>query len=1341
MSTAKPAHHRLNIYLPQDRVRALAKGEALPDRCRGAALFADISGFTPLTEKLTRDLGIRRGIEELTRRINAVYDILIDDVELFGGSVIDFAGDATTCWFDEQEGNATARAVSYAQSMQRSMQTFTNLALKIAITSGPARRFVVGDPNYQLIDILAGATITRLSTAEHLANRGEILLDEKSSQQMGTSIEIQSWRTAENQERFAVLGVQAVRAASSPTEIRPIEVPVEILKPWLHPMVYERELSQHGAFLTELRPTVPVFMRFTGIDFDSDEQAQEKLDTFIRQVQAIVTRYGGALLQITIGDKGSYLYASFGSLSAHEDDAQRAVRAAVVLSQLPEEYTYLQALQIGISRGTMRTGAYGGKTRHTYGALGDETNLAARLMTTAEPGEILISGKVHKLVAESFSCQPRPPIPIKGKAESLPVFAVTGIRSARAIRLEEPTYPLPMMGRAAELKLIDEKLSLALQGQGQIIGITSEAGLGKSRLVAETIRLAHQRGFTGFGGACESSGTNTAYLVWRSIWRAFFNVDSAAPLRRQIRNLEDEIEDYAPTKIHTLPVLSTLLDIPIEDNDFTRTLTPEDRRNILTVLLEDSLRFASREEPLLLVLEDVHWIDPLSLDLLDKLARICAKLPLCIVIAYRPPEGTHLHERSMELLPHFTKVELRHLTLAESEQLIRAKLAQLFPERTSILPKALIAELSSRAEGNPFFMEELINYLRDRGLNPFEVQVQSLDLPSSLHVLILSRMDQLKESQKITLKTASIIGRLFSLDWLLGYYPELGEKEQVQTDLAVLSRLDLTPLDTPEPEVSYLFKHIITHQVAYESIAYAMRLRLHEQLAIFLEGRGADRHLELLAYHYGLSENVPKQREYFQKAGDAARVMYANEAAMANYDRLLPLLSEPQDLIEIHTRRGNVLILMGKWVEAETAYRAVLAYSQSIRNAQASARAQRMLGSICRMRGDYSAALDWLERARAGLAGLEDELELSQVLVEIGKVQERTGNYPRARESLESGLSLARQQEDRHFMAKILLELGSVAADLGNYTEARLFLTESLEWCRGYADKQGIAAAINNLGLLSNSQGDYLAARTLFQQSLAIRQEIGDKQGVAVSLGNLGRVAFEQGEYAESQEFLEEGLALHREMGDQRGILGSLINLGVRLQNQGDPVKARPYYEESLALARELGVPSATAASLLNLGVVAADLSDFTAARGFYEECLTVCRKIGDKEMTASTLLNLGYVAYEQKNLPNALDLIRESLELFQELDSRSGTVYGLVGLAAVFAEAGNPIKTVQLGAAAESLRNSIQLALASDGSRLYEQALAIARQRLNEIEFNSAWEAGMKMTLEDALKLAHEPG
>ena len=327
----------------------------------------------------------------------------------------------------------------------------------------------------------------------------------------------------------------------------------------------------------------------------------------------------------------------------------------------------------------MRTGAYGSPTRQSYGALGDDANLAARLMTTATSGEILISGRVQKAVAEVFTVEPRPSLRMKGKAEPIPVFAVTGISRQRAARLPEPTYRLPMVGRQAELAAVDEKLNLASQGKGQIVGIVAEAGMGKSRLVAEIIRLARKRGFVGYGGACQSSGTNTPYLVWHTIWQAFFDLDLEMQPKRQLRLLEGEIEDLAPERIEALPLLGVVLNLPLADNDFTRALDPQDRRGALEALLEDCLRSAARETPLLIVLEDLHWVDPLSHDLLEILARVCENLPVCFVLAYRPPDLVRLQKPRMEGLVYFTQIELKDLTTSDAEQLIRAKLAQALP--------------------------------------------------------------------------------------------------------------------------------------------------------------------------------------------------------------------------------------------------------------------------------------------------------------------------------------------------------------------------------------------------------------------------------------------------------------------------------------------------------------------------------------------------------------------------------------------------------------------------------------------------------------------------------------
>ncbi len=831
----------LSAYLPQDRLRALARDESLPNLTNGSALFADISGFTRLTETLRELLGPRLGAEELTKYLDAVYTALINEVEHDGGSVIGFAGDSITCWFDQAHGPAAARAAHCAFALQQAMAAFTaislpnnttiSLALKVAVATGLIHRFILGDPSIQYMDALVGTTVMRTSTAERLARKEEILVDDATVNALGDLLVIQEWRQDQDSgERFAVITAYAGKPASPVLPPVATHPPDSKLRAWINPSIFEREQAGQASFLTEFRPCTAVFVRFTGIEYDAGD-AQEKLDTLIRHIQGCAKRHQGTLLQVIVGDKGSYAYINFGALNSHEDDPRRSVKAALDLKKEVEELGLQVPLQIGISQGVMRVGLLGGRTRREYSALGDDVNLAARLMSSAAPGEILISGRLRKALVDDFMVEARPSMPVKGKKELVHVFAVLGLQQHRAIRLQEPSYALAMIGRNQEMTLLGEKLQSVLQGHGQIIGVMGEAGMGKSRLVAEGIRLARRNSLVGYGGACQSDGNNTPYLAWRPIWNAFFDLDPSSPLRKQIRSLEGELEDRAPQHMDALPLLGTALGLSLPENDFTRALQPKDRKTQLEAMLVKCLESAAREAAeehggLLLVLEDLHWIDQLSFDLLETLVWAIENIPVLVLLTYRGADTSLQGEalKRLEALDHFTQIKLEELSAEETEQVIRSKLFSLFPERGGKVPSILIERITSRARGNPFYVEELLNYLHDRGIDLGDDEaLKQMDLPTSLHSLILSRIDQLTTSQQLTIKVASIIGRVFRFEDLHNYYPPLDVTGKLQADLQELERLELTPLESPEPELTYLFKHPVTHEVGYESLSFATR--------------------------------------------------------------------------------------------------------------------------------------------------------------------------------------------------------------------------------------------------------------------------------------------------------------------------------------------------------------------------------------------------------------------------------------------------------------------------------------------------------------------------------------
>jgi adenylate cyclase len=1183
-------------YLPIDRRLALAEGRELAARARGAALFADISGFTPLTEMLARELGRQRGAEELTVYLNRVYDALITELYHYGGTVICFSGDAITCWFDETvpaqavatPEPAALRATAAALAMQQAMQQFSalqvtgghiiSLAVKTAVTAGPVCRFVAGDPQIMLVDVLAGATLERLAAAEQQAQQGDVVLDEETAVSLGNTVQIGVWRTAQaTGKRYAVITGLTTLPAPTPWPPLPANsLPHEQIRPWLLPPVYRQLQAGQGEFLAELRPAVALFLRFQGIDYDDDPAAPQKLDQLVRQVEAIFVKYEGNLLQLTIGDKGSFLYGAFGAPIAHEDDVDRTAAAALELQALPAQLGFLSPLQIGIAYGRMRTGAYGSPLRRTYGVLGDATNLSARLMQAAQPGEILVSTEAHSRASDHFVWEALPAMSVKGKREPVTPFRLVDMKAQPGPHLLEARYALPMVGRERELALITERLAAARQGQGQIVAITAESGMGKSRLLAEVIRWSRQQGFADYMGECQSYAANTSYYAWQPIWRSLLGLqteEARLPPAQQIERVAGTLRQIDPALIGRMPLLNKVLNLSIPDNDLTGSLSAKLRKSSRETLLAELVQTKAQQQPLLLVLEDCHWLDPMSRDLLAAIGRAVANLPVCLLLVYRPlttPESLPVTR-----LPYFTEVNLTEFTEAEAEQLIRLKLAQRFGE-TAALPKALFDRIIERADGNPFYIDELVNYLQDQGLDFHNTAaLTQMDLPGSLHSLILSRMDRLGEGEKATMKVASVIGRVFPAAALWGVYPQLGTAEQIKANLSVLSELELTPLDTPEPELSYIFKHVVIQEVAYESLLYRTRAMLHEEIGRYLETQypnELDQQIHLLAHHYGHSENEAKKREYLLRAADQSRADYANSTAIDYYRRVLPLLPAAEQP-PVLRRLGTVYELLGEWQEAERRYRQAMALADDLKDLGERSWCEAAMAELLRKQGQYEQAQTWLDQAHEGFTIVGDQAGVGQVLHYTGTIAAQRGAHEQAQHCYEQSLAIRRQIGDERRAAYLLGNLGILARQQGQPEQALSRYEEALALRRELGDRWGIANCLNNMGNVNVDLGRYEAARAQLEEALAIQRELGDRYMVGNALNNLGNVARAQADYGRALALYRESLEIYGVLQDKWALAYLLEDLGWLLAQQGQGGVALQLVGAASTMRQEIGAP------------------------------------------------------------------------------------------------------------------------------------------------------------------------
>ena len=1118
-------------YVAEDRRRALAGGPSVDGPVEGATLFADVSGFTAMTEALVSELGEQRGAEVLAETLERVFGELIAELHRWGGSVLYFSGDAVTCWLRGDDGT---RATRCAFGMQRTMDRVgevttpggrqLRLRVKVAVAAGRAHRFLAGDPGIQRIDVLAGSLMDEVAAAESEARPGEVLVTRAvldrlppgaGVEQRGVVSVVRPWSGAEAEPD----------AATADDPLPPL--PDEVARQWLLPPVYLRMRAGRGEFLAELRPGVPVFVRFGGLDFETDPTAPRRLDEFVVAVQRVVDGHGGSVLQLTVGDKGAYLYAVFGAPIAHGDDAARACSAALDIVALD---TDVVDVSVGVASGRLRSGTYGHRDRRTFCCLGDGVNLAARLMGRAEPGTVLVSGAVAGAAGDRFEYGERRRVALKGRARE--AEAVVVLRDLGADGMGTGGLP-PIMGRREEIdRLVGAVRTAAHADPGdpvpRLLGVTGEVGAGKSRLVLESIAVLRDDGVRVVQATAPSRGVAPAYAGWWPVWCALLDVDPWAEADAVVEHLGRRL----PAELRSrLPLLGSLVGVPLPDNDLTAALDAKLRKTSLEQLAVAVLAEVARAEPLVIALDDAHALDPLSRDLLVEVARVLGTLPVVVLLSY-PAEEERLLGLGLERFVGTDEMAVGRLGAEETRALAARSLEELFGGPP---PPGSVELVVERAEGNPLWVREMCRYLHDRAVAAEELGEDAPAagaLPDTLQGLVLGRLDLLEETPRRTAKVASVVGRRFAGGLVRRSWPDLGAEGDVRQALQQLRRRGLT---TPE-DVSadtWLFTHGVLRDVAYESLPFSLRSRLHDGVAAALESGDfgdVERHLDALAHHAWHGGDDDRKRRWLRRAGEAAQERYANDTALLHYRRLLEVLPEGERA-EVHVRIGKVLELQTEWEEAAASYERGRAAAEAAGDTATAAWATVWSAEVARKRGQYPEAASLLDAAGAAFAGLGDDAGSAQVW---------------------------------HFA-------GTLAAQQGELGTARDHYTRSLETRERLGDRAGVAALLSNLAIVAEYEGDYDEAGALGERALAVRRELGDRWAIGISQNNLGMLATLRGRPREALERFEESMRLHAEVGDAWMVALGHNNIGNAHRDLGEHDLARASYARALEAYRRFG--------------------------------------------------------------------------------------------------------------------------------------------------------------------------
>jgi class 3 adenylate cyclase/tetratricopeptide (TPR) repeat protein/type II secretory pathway predicted ATPase ExeA len=730
----------------------------------------------------------------------------------------------------------------------------------------------------------------------------------------------------------------------------------------------ERLLATRGQVGKERRIVTILFSDVKGSTAMAEgldpEDVMEIMDGAFDVLIEPVYRYEGTVARLM----GDAILAFFGAPIAHEDDPERACRAGLEIikgagryaARLEEERGIRGFnVRVGINTGLVVVGEVGSDLRVEYTAMGDAINLAARMESAAEPGTILITEDTHKLIAPLFETEALGPIEVKGKTEPVSVYRVLVPKVVPLKPRGIAGLESPLVGRETEFRALQEAVEHLQAGVGGIVTVVGEAGIGKSRLVAEAQKrtLAKVRkpsqGWSSVQwveGRCLSYGTSVAYLPWLDVLRALLEVspeDTPVAVRNTVRQWVQALrlssgQALRPDRFEGVyPYLGHLMSLPLEaaEEAIVRDLEGEQLKAGTFRAVETLLEGMAQQHPLVIVCEDLHWADPTSVELLERLLALTDRAPLLFICVFRP-QTEHgcwrLRETAARTYGHrHTDLWLDPLSAVESETLVGNLL---YAEG---LPPKLKERILSHAEGNPFYVEEIIRSLMDSGAIVQDEatgrwqatqEVADIAIPDTLQGVLMARIDRLQEETKRVLQLAAVIGRIFLYRVLAAI---AREERELDAHLLNLQREEMIRERARLPELEYIFKHHLTQEAAYNGLLRKERRGFHRRVAEALERLYPDRMEEqagLLAHHWERAEEPEKAQHYLYQAGEQSRRQYANQEAISYFQRALALLKEaPPDAprkkapTKLYESLGDVLAFIDRYDEARTAYQNALA--------------------------------------------------------------------------------------------------------------------------------------------------------------------------------------------------------------------------------------------------------------------------------------------------------------------------------------------------------------------------------------------------------------------------------
>lgn len=1100
---------------------------------------------------------------------------------------------------------------------------------------------------------------------------------------------------------------------------------VRRLRRFVPPVVAEGILHDREWLRGERREVTVLFadaVGFTNLAASLDaESIFELINDLLGRLVECVHRYDGMVDKFT----GDGLMAVFGAPIAHENDAELALRAALDMQKAAAEFEPIARarlgaplqIRIGIHSGPVVAGIIGAQEQAAYTVIGETVNVASRLEALARPGGILVGPHVYQQTRARFEFQAMGTTRVKGIDEPMAVYEAIGERPRPLLTRGIAGVPGIFLGREAELEQLHAVLAAFLQDRlGRLVVIQGEAGVGKSRLVAEWLSNATSDQVTVRYGRALPYARGTGYDVFRSLLQEA--VRTCPP------GLAWDARVSHPLRIFLWHMLGLL---PPEGLAPLHHLEPERIKQLTILALREWVLGEASLRPVVLVLEDFHWADDLSRDALQALVNMIHEAPvlLCVVTRPRPDKPLNLTLPTKTptvspATPLYLQLDLEPLSPEDSQALLGHLIS------LEEMPKAFINTVQTCAEGNPFYIEEFVRMLIEKEALVLQdgrwrltspLALQTLEIPTTLRGLMLARVDRLPEDLQAVLRTAAVIGVQFPARLLEKVERRLHGPVAVIPALERLRDLGLLVERPQAGEQVYAFRHIVTQEAIYRSLLRSQCPELHRVVAECIESLYTDdltNQVEALALHYDRARVRDKALHYTLWAGNRARERFANREAIEYYSRALQL---SQHLSGYAAERwqaavglGHVEQRIGEYHEAIACYQAAL---DEWGEAPPEARARAMLGlaQVWNKQGDIQAAEGWLERALAQIGDCSATFPAlyAQICSELGWISLRRGDLDAAQELLERGLALVEGSEHYDVLSSILNRLGAVHYNRGEWRRATECAERALALCRQLGDLVGCARSLISLGALKQSGGDWSGALADYEQAVELNERVGEIEGLALACTSLGVLCTMRGEWRKAEENLLRSLTIAQNTGRPYELAQAHANLGRLYLLQGRWADSAQHLNAAIPLYRELGDYARPALSdvyglqsTLNLEQGRSDVALEWAGRCRDLLRLETGNAEGESVRWGQYEQLMGRIAWATGNLAAARRHLERSAAIFRVNDARLETGQTAYWSALLWLEQQQPEKAREELLAARQIFE--QLGAAADLQRVEEQ-------------------------------------